>query len=186
MNSVDSWNRHRIEGYSFVRLPGTPGFHQIEVNSWRPRASLDAEIHSFFLGGSVRIQKLEELVRTQFVDSKGYSDIVNRFGLETEDAGKIKVNINLCTQDLATKRREKLRMDLMKNNEKLQTRKLVMKFKMDLKKQSELVSKQGMLDEDELSTGKNSDAESRSENLNHSDRDQGNSNMVGGQNRFMP
>ena len=28
-----------------------PGYHNIEVECWRPRASLDAEIHSFFLGG---------------------------------------------------------------------------------------------------------------------------------------
>jgi hypothetical protein len=54
--------------------------------------------------------------------------------VETEDSGKVRVNINICTQDLATKRREKLKMDLLKNNEKLETRKLVMKFKMDLKK----------------------------------------------------
>jgi hypothetical protein len=64
VNSVDEWSRHRIEGYSFVRFPTEPGFHEIEVESWRPRASLDSEIHSFFLGGSVRIPKLEELVRT--------------------------------------------------------------------------------------------------------------------------
>jgi len=25
------------------------------VNTWRPRASLSSEIHSYFLGGSVRI-----------------------------------------------------------------------------------------------------------------------------------
>ena len=80
-----------------MRFPSTPGFHVIEAESWRPRASLDSEIHSFFLGGSVRIQRLEELVRTEFIDSKGQSDIVNRFGLETEDAGKIVVNLNICT-----------------------------------------------------------------------------------------
>ena len=58
VNSKDSWNRHRIEGYGFVRMPKEAGYHNIEVDCWRPRASLDAEIHSFFLGGSVRIPKL--------------------------------------------------------------------------------------------------------------------------------
>ena len=77
-------------------MPKDPGYHRIEVDAWRPRASLDAEIHSFFLGGSVRIPKIDELVRTQFVDSNGFSDIVNRFGLETEDAGKIRLNFNIC------------------------------------------------------------------------------------------
>ena len=32
-------------------------------------------------------------------------------------------------------------MDLLKNNEKLETRKLVMKFKLDLKKEAELKHK---------------------------------------------
>ena len=97
VNSVDEWNRHRIEGYGFVRMPMQNGYHTIEVDTWRPRASLDSEIHSFFLGGSVRIQKLEELVRTKFIDSHGYADIVNRFGVETEDAGRVTVNINICS-----------------------------------------------------------------------------------------
>jgi len=57
------------------------------------------EIHSFFLGGSVRVLKLEELIRTQHLDENGHADIVNRFGLETEDAGKVKININICTQN---------------------------------------------------------------------------------------
>ena len=107
MNSADSWNRHRIEGYGFVRLPEEPGYHQVEVNTWRPKASMDAEISSFFLGGSVRIKKLEELVRTQFIDSNGYSDIVNRFGLETEDAGKVKVNINVCHQNQKSRKQRR-------------------------------------------------------------------------------
>lgn len=57
------------------------GYHKVDVSTWRPKANIDSEIHSFFLGGSVRVQKLEELVRTKFVDSNGYDDIVNRFGL---------------------------------------------------------------------------------------------------------
>lgn len=89
VNSTDSWSRHKTEGYGFIRLPMTAGYHQIEVPTWRPRASLDTEIHSFFLGGSVRIQRMEELVRAQYIDSNGRSDVVNRFGLETEDAGTV-------------------------------------------------------------------------------------------------
>jgi len=64
VNSVDSWHRHRIEGYGFVRIPSTPGFHQLSVQTWRPRGSLSSEVHAFFLGGSIRILKLDELVRT--------------------------------------------------------------------------------------------------------------------------
>lgn len=27
VNSIDSWGRHRIEGYGFVRFPTDPGYH---------------------------------------------------------------------------------------------------------------------------------------------------------------
>lgn len=96
MNSVDDWNRHRIEGYGFMRLPLEPGYHELEIDTWRPRGSLSSEIHSFFLGGSIRILKLEELIRTKYLDENGQAEIVNRFGLETEDSGRIKINLNLC------------------------------------------------------------------------------------------
>lgn len=96
VNSVDSWNRHRIEGYGFLRLPMEPGYHQMDLETWRPRGSITTEIHSFFLGGSVRVLKLEELIRTKYLDENGHADIVNRFGLETEDAGTVRINVNIC------------------------------------------------------------------------------------------
>ena len=82
-----------------MRFPQEPGYHRIEVETWRPRGSLRSEIRSFFLGGSIKIHKLEELIRTKYIDEQGRSDVVNRFGLETENAGKIVVNLNLCLQD---------------------------------------------------------------------------------------
>lgn len=93
---MDSWNRHRIEGYGFCRVPEKPGFHEIEVETWRPRGTINSEIHSFFLGGSVRILKLEEIVRNRYLSENGKADVVNRFGLETEDSGKIKLRLNVC------------------------------------------------------------------------------------------
>ena len=137
VNSVDEWNRHRIEGYGFVKFPEQPGYHTITVDTWRPRASLDSEIHSFFLGGSVRIQKLEELVRTRFIDSNGYADIVNRFGVETEDAGSVTVNLNVSSQDIKTRRARRQIAQVTKEKEKLETRKLVMKYTLELKKETE-------------------------------------------------
>lgn len=100
----------------------------MEVDCWRPRASLQAEIKGFFLGGSVRIHKLEEITRTQFVDSNGYCDIVNRFGLETEDAGKIHINLNLCLQDMKDRKTNQGNYRMIKGKEKLEARKLVMKY----------------------------------------------------------
>ena len=74
----------------------------MQVSTWRPRASLDSEISSFFLGGSVRVQKIEEIFRAShgILDAASERDIVNRFGLETVDSGRININLNVAHQDL--------------------------------------------------------------------------------------
>lgn len=117
VNSVDSWQRHRIEGYGFVRIPSEPGFHELEVQTWRPRGSLQSEIHSFFLGGSIRVLQIEELVRTSYLDENGNDDIVNRFGLETEDGGTIKVQINVMCQDKLTRHSNRQAHDIVKHKQ---------------------------------------------------------------------
>jgi len=141
VNSVDSWQRHRIEGYGFVRLPTDPGYHEIEVDTWRPRGSLKTEIFSFFLGGSIRIMKLEELIRTRYIDEEvfsivhfnhqGRADVVNRFGLETEDSGKVRVNLNICYQNYITKKAHWQEHNIIKQKEQMATKRRVMDYKIE-------------------------------------------------------
>ena len=130
VNSVDEWGRNRIEGYGFLRLPIEPGYHELEIDTWRPRGSLMSEIHSFFLGGSVRILRLDELIRTRHFDETGRADIVNRFGLETEDAGRIRINLNICWQSKGYFKQQRMEHNIRKHKELLETRKRVNDFKL--------------------------------------------------------
>jgi len=144
---VDDWGRHRIEGYGFLRLPIQPGYHELEIETWRPRGSLMSEIHSFFLGGSVRILRLEELIRTRHFDESGNADIVNRFGLETEDAGRIRVNLNICWQSKAHFKAQRMDHSVKKHKELLETKKRVNEFKLkQMKIMSEQIAAQGTED----------------------------------------
>ncbi len=68
VNSVDSWGRHRIEGYGYLTFPSEPGFYEQTVATWRPKGTLYTQIHSYFLGGSVRIIELENLLQSWHVD----------------------------------------------------------------------------------------------------------------------
>jgi Meckel syndrome type 1 protein len=145
VNSVDDWGRHRIEGYGFVRMPVEPGHHQLAVPTWRPRGSLASEIHSFFLGGSVRIMKVEELVRTRHFDEHGRADIVNRFGLETEDSGTVIINLNICWQSKTYHRAQRLEHNIRKHKELLETKKRVNEFKL---KQLKLLSEKAAKGDD--------------------------------------
>ena len=104
-----------------------------------------SEIHSFFLGGSVRVMRIEELVRTKHFDESGRADIVNRFGLETEDAGRVRVNLNVCWQSKAYHRKQRLDYNQRKHQELLETKKRVNEFKL---KQMRLHSEQVAQTED--------------------------------------
>ena len=35
VNSIDSWKRHRIEGYGYVDVPCFAGMHDLRVHTWR-------------------------------------------------------------------------------------------------------------------------------------------------------
>ena len=98
VNSMDSWNRHRIEGYGFVHFPLQPGFHKLKCTTWKPVGNLYSKIHSYFLGGSTRIIQLENIMRTNYLDEMGHKDIVNRFGLETITSGLISLKLNVAIQ----------------------------------------------------------------------------------------
>ena len=128
-----------------MRFPAEPGYHKLEVETWRPRGSLQSEIHSFFLGGSIRIHKLEELIRTKFIDEQGMADVVNRFGLETENSGKIRVNLNMCLQDAGSRKLQRKKVEMRKEALLLETKKQVMQYKLKIKEQLDQVSKDQLL-----------------------------------------
>ena len=114
-----------------------PGYHKLEVETWRPRGSMHDEIHSFFLGGGIRIQQLEEIIRTKYIDEQGQSDIVNRFGLETENYGKIAVTLNLCQQSAVNRKENRLKQEAERQALLLETKKQVMRYKLKIKQQLE-------------------------------------------------
>jgi len=98
VNSLDSWERFTVEGYGFLEVPKFAGFHEITVQTWKPHASLDARIHSFFLGGSIKVKELKEIADTQFKLDTNQDTILNRFGVTSESSGSIKVHVNVSTQ----------------------------------------------------------------------------------------
>lgn len=51
--SLDSWQRHRIEGYGYCQLADMPGHTCVEIDTWRPRGeSSSDEVRRFFIGGT--------------------------------------------------------------------------------------------------------------------------------------
>lgn len=50
-NSLDSWERYRVEGYGYATLPDRAGSHRVRVSLWRPMGSIFEEMRRFYIGG---------------------------------------------------------------------------------------------------------------------------------------
>jgi len=61
------------------------------------------------------------------------ADVVNRFGLETENSGKIRVNLNMCLQDASSRKLERKKVEMRKEALLLETKKQVMQYKLKIK-----------------------------------------------------
>jgi hypothetical protein len=97
VNSCDTWGRHRIQGYGFLKIPNTPGYKEIKVRTWRPMESSHNELHSFFLGGSTRIEDPWELSKTHTINEEGEKAPINRFGLLTRGSGSANFQFSIVT-----------------------------------------------------------------------------------------
>ncbi len=70
VNSVDSYDRHRIEGYSFITIPIYNGSHTITATCFKPVEDIYMRVFSYFLGGSRKIPDIKEITKTCTKDEK--------------------------------------------------------------------------------------------------------------------
>jgi hypothetical protein len=98
INSTDSYNRHRIEGYCFLNIPTNSGYFQFEVPCYKPKEDNYMKVFSFFLGGSRKIPDLKEIAKTCTKDEKNVDTVLNRYGISTEYVGKVTINLNVVMQ----------------------------------------------------------------------------------------
>jgi hypothetical protein len=62
-------------------------------------------------------------VKTKILDDEGKDDIVNRFGLETENAGTIRLNLNMAYQRRADRKMNREMAVLIKGKQNLAVKK---------------------------------------------------------------
>lgn len=99
INSVDSWGRHRIEGYSFINITIKTGSMSLDLPCFKPREDTYMKIFSYFLGGSRKIPELKELFKTASSNELNVETILNKYGIKTEFAGNLHLNLNVVIQN---------------------------------------------------------------------------------------
>lgn len=77
------------------------------------------------------------MVRTKYIDEKGKYDVVNRFGLETENSGKVQLNLNICFQNAVVRKSERMKAAIIRESTQLEAKKQVMHFKLKIKEDTE-------------------------------------------------
>lgn len=99
VNSVDSWGRHRIEGYTFVNVPIKTGSFSLDVACYKPEEDHAMKIFSYFLGGSRKIPDLKELAKAASGNDMNFQTVLNRYGIHTQYSGTVHLNFNVTIQE---------------------------------------------------------------------------------------
>ncbi|XP_061196324.1 uncharacterized protein LOC133204586 [Saccostrea echinata] len=93
--SLDSWNRFRTEGYTYLAIPPRPGVYKETVHCWRPLGpSFVSEMRRFFIGGS---PELEDPTYTA-IPSTFDGPHLSKYGFRTETTGSVDVKFNVIMQ----------------------------------------------------------------------------------------
>uniref|UniRef100_A0AAR2J9N2 MKS transition zone complex subunit 1 n=1 Tax=Pygocentrus nattereri TaxID=42514 RepID=A0AAR2J9N2_PYGNA len=92
--SLDFWQRYRTEGYGYLVIPSTPGYHRVTCHTWRPlQTGTVAELRRFFIGGAPELEDISD-VR---ISGTFKGDRLSRFGFRTQTTGSVTFNLN-CIQ----------------------------------------------------------------------------------------
>ncbi|XP_048772095.2 tectonic-like complex member MKS1 [Ostrea edulis] len=93
--SLDSWNRFRTEGYTYVAIPPRPGVYKETVHCWRPLGtSFVSEMRRFFIGGT---PELEDSTYTA-IPSTFDGPYLSKYGFRTETTGSVDIKFNVIMQ----------------------------------------------------------------------------------------
>uniref|UniRef100_A0A8B9L3V4 MKS transition zone complex subunit 1 n=1 Tax=Astyanax mexicanus TaxID=7994 RepID=A0A8B9L3V4_ASTMX len=92
--SLDFWQRYRTEGYGYLVVPSSPGYHRVTCHTWRPlQTGTVAELRRFFIGGAPELEDISD-VR---IPGTFKGDHLSRFGFHTQTTGSVTFNLN-CIQ----------------------------------------------------------------------------------------
>ncbi|UJR22762.1 hypothetical protein I4U23_025794 [Adineta vaga] len=97
--SLDSWGRHRTEGYTFIDIPNLPGFYNEHLPCWRPRGdSIFNEVRRFFIGGSIELEDMTYIAIPSLFRTEPNNTPLSRFGFRTVSTGTLNIRFNVVFQ----------------------------------------------------------------------------------------
>ncbi|XP_048582858.1 Meckel syndrome type 1 protein isoform X2 [Nematostella vectensis] len=93
--SLDSWERHRTEGYGYTVIPNKAGSHEIVINTWRPIGNGPVpELRRFFIGGSPELEDPTYPQQPVATEEK----VLSKFYFRTATSGSVTIRLNVVQQ----------------------------------------------------------------------------------------
>uniref|UniRef100_UPI00358ED7DF tectonic-like complex member MKS1 isoform X2 n=1 Tax=Myxine glutinosa TaxID=7769 RepID=UPI00358ED7DF len=94
--SLDFWQRHRTEGYTYLCLPTLPGLHEMSCQAWRPLQAekLVSSLRRFFIGGSPVLEDVSYVG----IPSTFQGERLSRYGFRTEAVGSVNLKLHCVHQ----------------------------------------------------------------------------------------
>mmetsp|Transcript_71473 Transcript_71473/g.201696 ORF Transcript_71473/g.201696 Transcript_71473/m.201696 type:complete len:346 (-) Transcript_71473:1823-2860(-) len=97
VSSVHSFERHRIQGYGYARLPVAAGSKEAEISTWRPAGDFSSQLADFFVGGANRLSDLRYIAHPPASGQQGHASstrFLSKFGFLTQSSGKVRVRVH--------------------------------------------------------------------------------------------
>lgn len=86
---------------------------------------------------------------------------MNRFGLETENSGKVRVTLNMCMQDAVSRKFNRKKLDMNKSAMLIETKKQVMHYKLKIKEELEARNRKNIEDKRTMRRTRNAEDKER-------------------------
>jgi len=94
VNSIDTWNRHHVEGYGFVDVPSYAGMHNLRVHTWRPQGTVREQMRNFYLGGALQLGAVNYPPMADKLPGR----VMNQHGFQTQTSGTVSLRIQVVNQ----------------------------------------------------------------------------------------
>ena len=98
--SVGSLGQLQVEGYGYHHLPKVGTTEDVEIQTWKPLGGINSQMRDYFLGASPHLTDSADFFSGN--SSFKNSNVLNRFGMRSENSGKLRFRLQAAVSDDGT------------------------------------------------------------------------------------
>ena len=95
VKSRDRWERHRTEGYGFIRIAAKAGTYSRIVKTWKVGGSIRQKLAEHLIGGALH---LDNPMYAAVPELSKDGSFLNRYGFHSDPSGSVEIRMNVMKQ----------------------------------------------------------------------------------------